>query len=1251
MTTQITEELHIPATGILEHVGPDGTVPLRGEVEFYEWRAGPNWTFGKKVQCNPCPTLRTHDWRTGTELYWLRAFFRSGHYSRAVSTSVTMATPTDHTQAATRDEQGLTWPGVSSSVTTDVDGNLTLTSGSTTGTYTSPEVDMGSLARWRVGILFGMTGTNRSNNRKFTGVPWTDLTGLTYEDMRDTYKGLDFRSIDGELVQELDTDGNNFYTPTSSYTLESSIHTVSGAPTYTAHTAGEYYGRYLQFRITLTRTNATDLTITTATNATPIQITTSAAHGLSTGDGCDIHSATVNTAANGNWPKITKVDATNFTLDGSVGNGAGSDGVVVKQEFLSVPTCSTTYSKTPTLSVDPTPAWRNVVAYGAVGDGSTDDLAAVTAAIASLPSSGGVVYFPESDTDYIVSATITVPNRVWLMGDNSFASVIKADPAFSAGTPVIQLGDQSTTVFNVRVMNLGIHCNEVANSIGIYSTDIQEQSGVFNVDINAYKAYGIFFEEDSSPPNNKPNMTIVESVLLIASSAGSLGGIKYDSLAGQNSINNVTIAPAGSPPIAADGILIDGCNANIISTHVENHTDGIHFDNLASGMVSSFTGHSTVVNAVHLDSTAQFITLRNILRNSGTNVILDDEVTLTDTSDTIQFYIKPEITNYLRVDKRLGIGMSAFPTHQLQVQDSTSAIAVVEDTAAAYYIGIRALPGGGDRQMIYFDDGFDLDIGTATNHSGDGFSSKVTVTTTGVNITGALDVSGALTNAVHTHAGASTGGQLNATNVFDAGEVPLARGGAAASLAAVTGLDLIRMNTGGTALEDSGFKVTDLVAVAGDTMTGNLTFSGAVGPLDARTLGMKTAAGVTTTFTSPTQTGASVIEISDFTAAGTYHMAFVDSLSDQTWSVNNKFGGDTIITHTGTFQLLDGTAQATTIAMEKPFLGEFTYTIPAASSSGKFLIATHANYVTSSIEFVDNGLFIENPNTTYRTGIVGLNQTADRSLNIPILAGTDTLMVLDTSQDLAAAKTFTNNIWCYFGDGDLSGIHFDATDMVFDADPQTVGAGAEFSFVNGDVNINDNLKVDVINESTAAAGVTIDGVEIKDTNVQAVTLLSFGDRDTGFWEVADDSMWILAAGGVVATMTATGIAMGSVGGPISLFEVNGSRGLAVHPLSATTLTLDGTHEFIKVDHTATAAVTISLPSATSSWNSGDVVGRTYTIADSGNNAGTNSITINRAGSDTIIVGGVGTSETSVVISGDGDVIRLIAVSSTQWMVY
>lgn len=74
--------------------------------------------------------------------------------------------------------------------------------------------------------------------------------------------------------------------------------------------------------------SGTPATIIAATNATPIVVQSSAPHGFSSGDNVHISGALGNTAANGDW-LITVVDATHFSLIGSVGNGAWTSGGTV----------------------------------------------------------------------------------------------------------------------------------------------------------------------------------------------------------------------------------------------------------------------------------------------------------------------------------------------------------------------------------------------------------------------------------------------------------------------------------------------------------------------------------------------------------------------------------------------------------------------------------------------------------------------------------------------------------------------------------------------------------------------------------------------------------------------------------------------------------------------------------------------------------------------------------------------------------
>jgi len=66
-----------------------------------------------------------------------------------------------------------------------------------------------------------------------------------------------------------------------------------------------------------------------STNTSPIKFKTDAAHGMVTGDTCQIFGHTTNISANGIWT-VTLVDADEVYLDGSVGVGVGANsGILV----------------------------------------------------------------------------------------------------------------------------------------------------------------------------------------------------------------------------------------------------------------------------------------------------------------------------------------------------------------------------------------------------------------------------------------------------------------------------------------------------------------------------------------------------------------------------------------------------------------------------------------------------------------------------------------------------------------------------------------------------------------------------------------------------------------------------------------------------------------------------------------------------------------------------------------------------------
>lgn len=117
----------------------------------------------------------------------------------------------------------------------------------------------------------------------------------------------------------------------------------------------------------------------------------------------------------------------------------------------------------------------NVKQYGAVGNGSTDDTAAIQAAFTTAASaSGSAVFFPNGV--YIVSSTITIPGNTAVIGcgDSDGGTIIRVKTGTALTTPVLAAADwynNSTTCGNpVAIRDIMIDGNSAtsgANAHGL----------------------------------------------------------------------------------------------------------------------------------------------------------------------------------------------------------------------------------------------------------------------------------------------------------------------------------------------------------------------------------------------------------------------------------------------------------------------------------------------------------------------------------------------------------------------------------------------------------------------------------------------------------------------------------------------------------------------------------------------------------------------------------------------------------------
>ena len=103
--------------------------------------------------------------------------------------------------------------------------------------------------------------------------------------------------------------------------------------------------------------------------------------------------------------------------------------------------------------------------YGAIGNGSTDDTAAIQAALDAATVAGATVYFPPGTYQVV---EIYVDSNVRLLGAGAGISIIKAEG--TAASPLIQVGLAANRQGdNVTIEHLTFDVNDRTNSLGLHT--------------------------------------------------------------------------------------------------------------------------------------------------------------------------------------------------------------------------------------------------------------------------------------------------------------------------------------------------------------------------------------------------------------------------------------------------------------------------------------------------------------------------------------------------------------------------------------------------------------------------------------------------------------------------------------------------------------------------------------------------------------------------------------------------------------
>lgn len=270
--------------------------------------------------------------------------------------------------------------------------------------------------------------------------------------------------------------------------------------------------------------------------------------------------------------------------------------------------------------------------YGIVADG-TDQLAAFNAMFDAIADGGtdpdgAKVYLPVGIIG--LSATLTVPDKVALIGQGRRSTVLKALSGFAESTPVVSLGELSTgTAFDCYLQDLMVDANNVTGSIAVRTTRGQEGAGLRGVNLSNYKTNGF---ESATAGQSAANLYLVDIECYAGS--GATNGILLDTVGGSNLIQRVTVNAN-----ATSGIRIKSTQIFGGSFHFEGLTNGLYVDgdNAVCNVHGITSAGTAVTNLVYISS-GRRACVGGIVKGTATNALKDDGNGLTLTDTFIQDY-------------------------------------------------------------------------------------------------------------------------------------------------------------------------------------------------------------------------------------------------------------------------------------------------------------------------------------------------------------------------------------------------------------------------------------------------------------------------------------------------------------------------------------------------------------------------------------------------------------------------------------
>ena len=240
----------------------------------------------------------------------------------------------------------------------------------------------------------------------------------------------------------------------------------------------------------------------------------------------------------------------------------------------------------------------NVLDFGAVGDGVTDDTAAFQAALLYTQNSkvvgtagagyaGGTLFVPAGK--YKLTSSIEIGYGVTLMGEGVYATILLfANSISGAGSYCVSVGPSTVPgysfgyTFGTRLTNIGITCGGKEN-YGILVPGMHQHSTIDNVNLRFVGNIGIQLNGTGGPAYNVVKQVSIGSANVVNATAT---GIVCNANAANNDFEAISIEAEYGKKFAI-GVDVIATNVNFNTIHFAYCTKGIRLKAYAQGLYAS----------------------------------------------------------------------------------------------------------------------------------------------------------------------------------------------------------------------------------------------------------------------------------------------------------------------------------------------------------------------------------------------------------------------------------------------------------------------------------------------------------------------------------------------------------------------------------------------------------------------------------------------------------------------------------------